>query len=307
MTIEEYRKKLKGKLIAYRKGLNLPQNVTFGVEIEYENVQKDLISHLLNEEEFYNPNFVGWRNKTEIDIVEFDENGDEYNGEVTSPILTDKKVNWLNLKKALEIIRNNDGKVTNFCGGHVNIGAHILKNNYSSFINLLLLWVLYEKEIYLFSSGEFGYIRRPQCSSINRSAPELRKKISVIAKGYHTIPMLGELCSEVYDKQHDLCLKYGCRANFVQGNVIEFRIPNPTLREEIFQNYINFFSRLVMTCTKDLDIEKLLYKINHDEHSLVELADLVFGDEIDKENFMIQSLKANPYYKKPLQKHIIRC
>ena len=48
----------------------------------------------------------------------------------------------------------------------------------------------------------------------------------------------------------------------------------------------------------------MVYKINNNEHNAVELADYVFEDNIDKDNFLIQTLKTNKIYKKELPSHI---
>jgi len=46
----EYLKNLKDKVIEYRNTLNLPNDVTFGVEIEYEGTSKDKFDEIIKEE-----------------------------------------------------------------------------------------------------------------------------------------------------------------------------------------------------------------------------------------------------------------
>ena len=304
MIVQNYRKKLKDELIEYRYNLDLPKELTFGIEIEYENIVNDTMSHLLDFESLFNSNLKKWENKREADINVRNKLDELMNGEVVSPILTDKISDWKNLKLVLNILKRNDAIITEKCGGHVNIGAHILGSNVKYWRNFLLLWILYEKEIYKFSSGEYSYVRKRNDNTINRIGIILNQKIKEILIGDDEIyTYLRRIAN--FSKLHDLSLERFISPNFEENNRIEFRVPNGSLSEEIWQNYINFFAKLLLTCKKELDIDKLVYKINNNEHNVVELADLIFKDQIDKDNFLIQTLKTNKIYKKELPKHII--
>ena len=299
MTEKDYKIILKDKLIEYRDTLNLPKNVTFGVEIEYENIVKDTVSYLLLEEQQKNPSLMNWKNTSEIDISEFNELGEELNGEIVSKILLDKSSTWQSLKTVLNMLEKNGAIITNKCGGHVNIGAHILEQNKDYWRNFFLLWLLYEDVIYKFSSGEFMEVRADELG--------LLKKISnyfhlTKLKNIKRIDYLG---INRFDKCLDVYIDKNLSNEILMGNRIEFRIPNGTLSEEIWQNYINFFTRFVIACKKELDVEKTIYKIKKKDSSAVELADYVFDDEIDKEYFLIQTLKTNKIYKKELPEHKI--
>ena len=69
MNENDYKRILNDRKIKYRPTLNLPRNLTFGIEIQYENVQNELISNLLYEEEIFDINFSHWINKPEIDLT----------------------------------------------------------------------------------------------------------------------------------------------------------------------------------------------------------------------------------------------
>lgn len=303
----EYLKNLKDKVIEYRNTLNLPNDVTFGVEIEYEGLNKDYVSFCMDEISYFEKQYVGWKNTFEPGL-ELSLLGNDYNGEINSPILRDNKITWRNLELTLNMLNKNNAIITNDCGGHINVGAHILEGNPKYYRNLLLLWILYEKEIYKFSSGEFEKVRKPKYSTIDRIASLLRKNFKYILDNWDKESILSNYffhsSSFITDKKHDLSLFKVRSSNFEEDNVIEFRLPNGTLKEEIWQNNINFFSKFVLACKKDLDIEKIVYDIRHKNHDLLSLADLVFDDEIDKENFLIQSLKFNDIYNKKLEKHL---
>ena len=105
MTEKEYKNILENQFIKYRSSLNLSDEITFGIEIEYENIIKDSVSCLLLEEHLNN-NLIGWKNKSEFDIAEYNKLGEETNGEINSPILTDNIGTWKNLRFILYLSFN---------------------------------------------------------------------------------------------------------------------------------------------------------------------------------------------------------
>ena len=310
MTEKDYRRILQDKQIKYRASLNLPRDITFGVEIEYENVLNELVTMLLEEETHNNPNFYDWINKKEIDLSVRNKNKQLMNGEINSPVLIDNIRNWKNLRTALNILNKSNAIITSQCGSHVNIGAHVLGYNTEYWRNFLLLWILYEKEIYKFSCGEFSNIRIREDSVIDRIGPSIKKHLDLIIelgksngdiKIYDYLEKSGLV---ILDKSHDISFFNFLGPNFDKDNRIEFRIPNGTLKEEIWQNYINFFAKFLIACRKELDVDKTIYFIKNNEHSVLGLADYIFEDNIDKDNFLIQTLKTNKIYKKELLPHI---
>lgn len=301
MTEQDYRKLLKNKLIEYRTSLCLPGDLTFGIEIEYENIVKDTMSYLLDYEQI-DGKLIGWKNTNEIDIMGYNSLGEEMNGEINSPILTDNIDAWRDLKLVLDILKNNNAVISEKCGGHVNIGSHIFENNIKYIRNFILLWKLYEKEIYKFCSGNYKKLRIDKDKLFKSFASELNL-VKVI--GIKNIRSINRIPNVLSDKFHDIYIHKPIENKINYKNVIEFRVPNGSLNEEIWQNYINFFAKFILVCKKDIDIEKVIYKISKDDHNLIELVDLVFTDDIDKQNFLIQTLKINKVYQKFLPEHKI--
>lgn len=299
MSEKEYLNYLRNKIIKYRQTLNIPQYITFGVEIEYENIVKDNLSYYISELESFNVTYSGWKNTSEITIAEY-KDFETMNGEVKSPVLKDRILDWKNLRETLNLINSHEGVVTNKCGGHVNIGTQILGNEQESWRNFFLLWILYEKEIYKFSSGEFNKVRKLDDNIIKRISPDLKVHLTDILKVVKTPFKYIRFTDSLFDKKHDISLQKATSCSYKKDNVIEFRLPNGTLKEEIWQNYINFFVKFLLACKKELDVEETLYKIENNQHSAIELANYVFDDEIDKENFLIQTLKLNKTYNKDL-------
>lgn len=300
MTEKEYKKILKDDLLSYRDTLNLASDVTFGIEIEYEGIVKDTVSHMIYEEQL-DKRLIGWLNKSEFDIAIYNKNGETVNGEINSPILKDTKETWEELKYILELLERKGAFVSEKCGGHVNIGAHIFENNLEYIKNFILIWILYEKEIRKFSSGENKNLRR----DVNNLFQKISRKIDIekLIKNNKIVILTDEL-SCLFDKHHSIYMKNPIGDRFMFGNIIEFRLPNGTLNPEIWQNYINFFAKLIIASKKELDQEKIVYKINNHEHSVIELADFVFDNDLDKEQFLIQTLKPNKTYKKFLIPHM---
>lgn len=292
MDISDYRKKLKNKLIEYRYSLSLPKNVTFGIEIEYENVEKELIDYYLDHEINKNIGKASWTNKSEFDIIDYNKFGVEMNGEISSPILRDSKKTWEDLEKVLELLDYKGAIVTNKCGGHVNVGLHVLNGKQDYIDNLIMLWYLYSKEIYKFSTGEFKKIRY--------NADYSAQKISTSIENLFNY----NIDYQFYDKSHDVWLNRNFSNRVLTDNRVEFRIPNGTLNPVIWQNYINFFTRFVLACKKDLDKDKMLYNIKHKKSNMMDLINLVFDNEIDKESFIIQAEKTNKVYAKKMPEHI---
>ena len=282
-----YKKVLKNEQVLYRNYLNLDKNITFGIEIEYENIETDLISILLLEDE--NKDLKKWINTLELDIGEYNKDRVAMNGEIISPILRDSYNTWKKIEKILNILDSKNAKITSACGGHVNIGSSILEGNPIYYRNLLLLWKLYSKYIHNFSSGEYIQLRK------NGMVKRFNSNVNTLKSAQ----LFLHLDNDLFDKLHEVYIE---ESNSIQR--IEYRIPNGSLNKEIWQNYINFFANFTLACKKELDVEKVVYKIKNNDSSAVELANYIFDDEFDKEQFLIQALKTNKIYKKELPNHI---
>ena len=291
---------LKNEFIEYRSTLNLPLDITFGIEIEYENIKKDYMDYYIYELK-QNKSIGDWKSKEETDISEYNSKGELINGEVSSPILTDNINSWKELKKVVEIIDRNNGVITDKCGIHINIGAQIMDGKSIYWRNFLLLWILYENEIYKFCSGEFNVVRnrREVIGSICNNL-SIDKVLEVCEPATNYIYYISD---SLMDKKHDISFQNVYSYCFNIDNVIEFRLPNGTIKEEIIQNYVNFFAKFLIASKKELDIDKILYNIKNNIHDN-SLCACVFEEELDKKNFLIQASKQNKAYSKKLPSHL---
>ena len=143
--IEEL-KSLRNKLIVYGDTLNLPEYVTFGLEVEIENIELSKIGKIVEDLKTTDSSFDGYKSHLDTSIMSIYKRT-LINGEISTSILRDKKEDWENFSKILNKLIENNAIITNQCSSHVNIGAHILGDNELYWKNFLLLWKLYEEEI----------------------------------------------------------------------------------------------------------------------------------------------------------------
>lgn len=297
-------KQLRTEVINFGDTLNLPDDITFGIEVEIENVLLKKINNIVEELKEMDPSFEGYTCQLELSNMSFF-NRKIINGEISTSILRDCKKDWQNFNIVLNKLKEENAIITNKCASHINIGAHILGNNQIFWKNFLLLWKLYEEEIYQFSTGEYNKIRGlyyihplatniPIDIKINASSDpiEFFKNFPICLRGG-------------YNRCHNsFSLKKCNDYDFKKNNVIEFRTPNGTLDLNIYKNYVNFFVKFLLASKRELDIEKIIYKINNKDHDAFDLAELVFDNELEKNNFLIQTYSTNKIYKKRLKNHI---
>ena len=297
-------KLLKNKLIEFGDTLNLPEDITFGLEVEIENIQLEEIEKIIGEFKISDVSFEGYKSHPEGTNLSF-RKGEIINGEISTSILRDKKNDWENFNKILNRLKEEKAIITENCSSHVNIGAHIFGKNELYWKNFLLLWRLYEEEIYQFSTGEYKKIR-----GLYFNAPlkdNLTTNITLNSNEdakefFNSFPKC--LLGEKNTCYKGFTLRKCNNFEFKENNVIEFRTPNGTLDLNIYKNYVNFFVRFLLACKQDLDIEKIIYKIQTNDHNAIELANLVFSNEQEKNNFLIQTYGTNKIYKKKLKGHI---
>ena len=129
--------------VPYRKTLDLPGNVTFGLEIEFKND---------NYNDSYKTDFIDEDNAARVFMkdIGYDYNYDvecEINNhiELVSPVLTDNDKTWEELDNILTFIKNNDGYYSGKCGAHIHVGKQII-NDIDSWLNFFKLWYLFEDE-----------------------------------------------------------------------------------------------------------------------------------------------------------------
>lgn len=283
----------------YRDSLNLPQNLTFGLEIEYENCNIKFGKFLNSSATSY------WNNKGDRSV--------EFGGEIVSPILTDKKEYWQELKKVCEKLKGNGAEITENAGAHVHIGAHIIGDNYQKWIEFIKLYIYYENIIYRYSFGESICGRKVIKEYAEPFASYLYCKFYSIKKATSL--------QDVLDKIYTVNRYYAINFNNVDSNnisktvdknTIEFRSPNGTINEKIWQNNVKTFASMILAVINNkVDTEYIDYQIKSEEvffnknfyyndiylKKALEFVDIIFNNNDDKMMFLKQYIKDKTYVK----------
>ena len=298
---------LKQYYLELRKKIDISDNITFGLELEFDSMFSDII-----DENLYNIVGDDWCVVPEGSII----NG----GEINSPILTDTEKNWKDLMTVCSIL-GKYASSTESTGAHVHLGIQILGNNPKYWRNFALLWSTYENIIFRFLYGEYVSPR----SRINDYATPVSKDyitnldriedranyinanymFKLFDSGNQNIKLrrrksvnftnVSDLPPYVYDR-------------IIKMNTVEFRSPNGTFNPVIWQNNVNLLVKLMLYCKSDKFNEEIikrrmnkiiednilsnLYKysfINYDQ--AIEFADLIFDNNLDKIYFLRQYIK----------------
>ena len=283
-------------LLELRDKLNLSQDTTFGLEIEFE--------HTLHEEIKYklaNSILSNWEVKHDISLCS--------GTEINTPVLRDSEKNWSDINTLCEII-SPLGKIDTRSGGHIHIGCQELGSKIENWKHFIELWGIYENIMYRFLDGEH-LTSRP--STEHYATPVAKKYLDVYDKYKDT--------NEIYALLGTLAINrsQGVNLNNIKiydldeqklKNTIEFRSPNGTLNPAIWQNNVNALVRLLDYCKDsnyDSDtIEKrrarnasdnLIYSDLEGYKEIylgqaIELADMVFHTNIEKIYFLKQYIKS---------------
>lgn len=288
---KELLEELKDYYLEYRRGLGFSNKVTFGFEIELEDLEEDIVGT-----SFEKNLPKGWK-------VEYDDTL-EKGAEIITSRLIDKSKTWKDLRNALYRARC-IGKVGFNTGSHIHIGAQVLGTDVNVWKRFLKIWSVYENIIFRFCYGEHP-IYRPFI--IEQSCPLSELYWYYSKKDYENYL---EILTKINFNKF-VCVNF---KNFKDGrkerknNTIEFRCPNGTLDEVIWQNNLNLFVHILEYCrcntfndeiinrrkntNKDI-IYNLAYYNEIDIDMALEFADLIFTNNIDKIYFLRQYIKNSP-------------
>lgn len=287
VLLDEYKLKM-------RNDTNIPKDVTFGIEIEVENLlstkSQELYENLPSED---------WKTTNDLSL--------RRGIEVISPVLIDEEETWKEIVSICKYL-NKISEISTNTAGHIHIGAQIMKDDSEKWLNLLKLWSVYENVIFRFSNGEYLNSRMSQ----QRYAPAVKEQFE---KEYDTLKKCGYNVTNLlriikHDRNQAINFEniYPDRYNeFYKDNTIEIRCPNGTLNPVVWQNNINFFTKFLIYCNdNNYDYDTILKreeknkknKINYTKYDTIyleqalELADLLFNNNKDKVYFLRQYLKS---------------
>jgi len=237
--------------LEYRDTLNLPSDVTFGTEIEYEDVSKRMV------DEFVNRHMNNWYSGRDSSL--------DSGGEVSSPILVDNLETWKQLKNICEYLSSMGADTSNMAGGHIHVGAHILGDNIKTWRKFVKLYILYEGVIFRFAYGDKISARKGCSHYAPPFADYLYGKLSRI----NSVNCIRDLYDPlVSDRNHAIYFDnvyFSNIKNKIGKNTIEFRCPNASTNEVIWQNNINAFTKMLVSSRNGRINEDFLdYKLEHE-------------------------------------------
>ena len=280
-----------------RNNLNLENRITFGLELEYENIQ---FSHNMSPVEtikrkLFNTNWISKYDATlNLGI------------EINSPILCDTKETWLFLDDLLKFLKP-FVSVGDKSGGHIHIGAQILGDNKDGWLNLLKIWSTYENVIYRFTNGDFLTSRKVIANYAMPTMREFENYYNILYNSdfYTIINFLKK--TRRYQSINFWNVKENNINELKDKNTIEFRSPNSSLNTLVWQNNVNLFTKILLYCKSEnfdsntINNRFLKNKFKYDSLFLydeifldqaLELADLIFHNNLDKIYFLKQYLKS---------------
>ena len=288
ILIDEYYIKL-------RNQLGLDNNITFGLELEFENAKKIEIDEQLRKA-FPNEK---WKTKQDCSLNE--------GAEISSPILKDTKENWQELNNVCSIV-DPLASIGTKTGGHIHVGTQTLGSQKISWFNFIKMWSAYENVIFRFAYGDF-LTARP--SLLKYAEPVSNffwyqyKKLKKEKASLNTI--ISTLSNNRYQAVNFNNVK-GKKCNtFIPNNTIEFRCPNGTLHAEVWQNNVNLFVRMLAyskSTSFNNDLVEKRHQLNADKFNelkwydeiyleqALELCDMIFSNNLDKIQFLKQYLKS---------------
>lgn len=283
-------------LLEYRNTLNLPRNLTFGVELEYEGISKKVT------DKFIKDNLDGWTSKTDGSLFT--------GGEITSPVMIDNIKYWEELKKVCKNLSKRNADTSHNAGGHIHIGVNILDTDVIAWRIFLKVYTAYENVIFRFVYGDKLNARENLFRYASPKAESLFEGLNFWEK----IDTFENIFEVIYQSKFE---RYSAinfnNVNFYNlnsknhKNTIEFRSPNASTNEVVWQNNINTFAKmLVSSKDKVMDEDFLNYKLKHEflpysknEYiynninlkNALEFVDLIFDNNLDKVYFLKQYLK----------------
>lgn len=288
----DYLFQLKDYQIEYKDELNIDNNITFGIEIEYEGINESVV------DDFINANYSDWESTSEQSISK--------GGEIISPILTDSKRIWKDIKDICTYLKNNNAITDNDAGAHLHIGSSILGENIKKWHTFLGLYTAFEDVLYKYSCGEQINMRK----NVKVYAYPIAIDLAYIYKSIKATRNVKNLplVLDVEHKFQGLNLKntdFDNPSKYGQKNTIEFRMPNGTKEEVIWQNNVNTFIHLLKA---QINKEQLAYikeeieyikeyYYNYEHYNYIDpkkaflFADIIFNNNLDKTNFLKQYIK----------------
>ncbi len=267
------------------ESIGLPQNMTFGIEIEADCDYSFLFTQF--------PTIAKrWDAKNEFT----DNNENSEMLEVSSPILTDCASDIEEIYGVNTILKNGGLQVPVNCGGHIHIGADYLTSK-ESYQRLVELWCNCEKIFYEISNAPNEKERSAYFIYAKPISASLKDKGLDIDNDLTKEDFMNIL--QNYQGDRDRSINFTRIEN--ESPTIEFRVPNGTLNPDTWIENIRLFGRLVQVSEMlgNLD-RKSSHEYSSDERRKLWLATMISNKDVpkdDKAKFLINLLFDEEEYK----------
>lgn len=319
LDLQELIVEIENFYLEYRKSLNFPSQVTFGVEIEYEGFIKFYVDKYIESNyeiiehkgvDYYSIGMCLLKITNSILINNWQSKKDSslnFGGEVSSAILYDKIDDWKQLRQLCKYLRKKRAITNLRAGGHIHIGAHILEADVDKWRKFIKLYTVYENILFRFFYGDKLTKRLNQ----NQYAPSIVDEIILSRDKINSVTDVSEL-KKILPKSKFQAINFK-NVNFSKKsyddskNTLEFRCPNSTDNEIVWQNNINTAVKLMLASTRlEVDWELLDYKFKNIKNlsqnqnymyneicleQVLEFVDFVFDNNLDKAYFLRQYFK----------------
>ena len=280
--------------LEYRTLLGLPEDLTFGVEIEYESIMRKLTDRFIEKK------MPDWNSKRDGSLSS--------GGEITSPVMVDELKYWQQLKEICDYLTKRGADTQHNAGGHIHIGTCILGDDVEAWRNFLKLYTIYENVIFRFIYGDKISARKklfqyaPPIADVLYESLDRINRAEEVSDFSYTLPT-----SNRYAALNFCNVSFYNPSSNYGKNTLEFRSPNATTDAIIWQNNINAFAKMLVASRKKIMDEDFLdYKLKKEYmpysenkylydyinfKNVLEFVDLVFDNNLDKIYFLRQYLK----------------
>ena len=245
---QDFLNEVKNTLIEYRFNLDIPKNITYGVEIE---AQGPIMAPLSSDEYLIQPleeyaqlnrhrgidfEYCPWLLKKDSSFVKAHIEG----AEVASPILTNISDDWEMLEYVCRQIKAAGGYIGAYSGGHIHFGEDDFFKTHEplDLIKVLKTWAAFEPIIYRFGAGEYLNYRTTMYEYASYLSRDIKRYFSNLYdyENYSYLDILDKLgftnCRGLkFSHLRDYYIEKEKPIEFKQ--TLEIRSPNGTLEPAI--------------------------------------------------------------------------
>lgn len=290
--------KLKDYRLKYRNCLRMDSKISFGVELEFQ----DVLLYYVKKELSKDVKFKYWSVHEDKSCTYHVDNF-AVGGEISSPILHDLDIDWKILAEVLQYLKKLKARATEETAFQVHVGAQIFEQDIRNVVNFVKLWCVFEHVIFKFSYGKESTYR-PKILCFARPIAEATKlkcdRIPMFLDSLSCPKKLG------YDKKWALNFQNYSFLSLDEevNNDIEIRCANGLLDKNMIQNTIYFYLKFMLYVMSDsFDEDYINYLFQHLEVKEFEdysktyvqdallLVDLIFDNSLDKISFLKQYIK----------------